>query len=95
MIDYAILCQAIGDWRAGRRPTLPPSSTPTLPASASATVPEGPYEEEVDSEMLVVDEYSESGAPEGYESPDHTPVAPIEHEPTMSYGAGYDPPSEE
>ncbi|MBK6916857.1 MAG: hypothetical protein IPH07_05615 [Deltaproteobacteria bacterium] len=32
MIDYAILCQTIADWQAGRRPSvILPSSTPTLP----------------------------------------------------------------
>ena len=82
MIDYAILCQAIGDWRSGRRPTLPPSSTPTVPARSEST-----GMEEVDSDLLVVDEYGEAAVPQGYESPEHTPVAPIEYDSTMSYGA--------
>jgi hypothetical protein len=83
MIDYALMCQAISDWRSGRRPSLPPSSTPTLPAAR----PEGLSMEEVDSDMLEVDEYgAESAVPEGYESPDHTPIAPIEVDTTIAYG---------
>jgi hypothetical protein len=84
MIDYYQLCQAIADWRSGRRPTLPPSSTPTQPARGEST-----GMEEVDSDLLVVDEYAEPAAPEGYTSPDHTPVAPIEQDSTMVYGADY------
>ena len=77
MIDYTLLCQAIVDWRSGRRPSLPPSSTPTLPAAR----PEGAAMEEVDSDMLEVDEYgAEAAVPQGYTSPDHTPVAPIEYD---------------
>jgi hypothetical protein len=72
MIDYAILCQAIDNWRSGRRPSLPPSSTPTVPAAQGASM------EEVDSDMLEVDEYGESAVPQGYESPEHTPVAPLD-----------------
>lgn len=30
MIEYALLCQTITDWRAGRRPNLPQSAAPTL-----------------------------------------------------------------
>ena len=85
MLDYALLVQAIGDWRSGRRPTLPPSSTPTVPARSEST-----GMEEVDSDLLVVDEYGESAAPQGYESPEHTPVAGIEVDAAQSYGAdGY------
>jgi hypothetical protein len=85
MIDYALLCQAIGDWRSGRRPTLPPSSTPTVPARSEST-----GMEEVDSDLLVVDEYGESAVPQGYQSPEHTPVAGIEYDAAQSYGAdGY------
>ena len=76
MIDYVLLCQAIGDWRSGRRPSLPPSSTPTVPAAR--TEASGSPMEEVDSDLLVVDEYGEPAAPQGYESPEHTPIAPIE-----------------
>ena len=86
MIDYVILCQAIGDWRSGRRPSLPPSSTPTLPAARA----EGLAMEEVDSEMLEVDDPSEAAVPEGYESPEHTPVAPIEIDSTIAYGSETD-----
>lgn len=40
MIDYAFLCQAIDDWRAGRRPQIPPSATPTMPGSGvTSTAP--------------------------------------------------------
>lgn len=38
MIEYALLCQTIADWRAGRRPVLPPSSSPTLQAAGAPTV---------------------------------------------------------
>lgn len=89
MIDYAILCQAIGDWKGGRRPTLPPSSTPTVPARAEST-----GMEEVDSDLLVVDEYGESAVPQGYESPEHTPVAPIEYD-AASYGDAPEAPADD
>ena len=79
MIDYAILCQAIVDWRSGRRPSLPPSSTPTIPAAQGASM------EEVDSDMLEVDEYGDSAVPQGYESPEHTPVAPHELDTAGAY----------
>lgn len=68
MIDYAYLCQAIADSRAGRRPTMPPSATPTLPGSGvSSTAPIELYPSEstdaapeetddVDSDLVEVDE---------------------------------------
>jgi hypothetical protein len=36
MIEYALLCQTITDWRAGRRPTLPQSAAPTMVATGAA-----------------------------------------------------------
>lgn len=67
MIDYAFLCQAIDDWRAGRRPQLPPSATPTIPGSGvTSTAPIELYgdapddvevaTEDADSELVDVEE---------------------------------------
>jgi len=99
MIDYALLCQTIADWRSGRRPTFPPSSTPTLPGGdtySGGAVGDGSMEE-VDSDLIVVDEYGEQqGAPEGYVSPDRTPpTPPAEYDSTMVYGGEYGEPREE
>ena len=55
MIEYAFLCQTIADWRAGRRPSLPPSATPTISGSGvSSTAPVELYPEiapELDHEL--------------------------------------------
>lgn len=66
MIDYAYLCQAIADSRAGRRPTMPPSAIPTLPGSGvTSTAPIELYPEvaaemsaevDMDSEVLDVED---------------------------------------
>ncbi|MFO0637492.1 MAG: hypothetical protein U0168_32105 [Nannocystaceae bacterium] len=98
MIDYAILCQSISDWRAGRRPTaIPQSSTPTLPRAAHETPvapvhEEAAVSEEYDAvESVEVDtgyeEAMEAVAEEEVEQPE-LPTAPAEFDATMVYGAG-------
>jgi hypothetical protein len=73
MIDYAFLCQAIDDWRAGRRPQLPPSATPTIPGiGVTSTAPielyaDAPEDVEVaadegESDLVDVEEPMESDA---------------------------------
>lgn len=93
MIDYALLCQTIADWRSGRRPTFPPSATPTLPGGAGyGAAQDGSQDgamEEVDSDLIVVDEYGEAAAPEGYVSPDRTPRTPSEVDSTHVYNHEY------
>ena len=60
MIDYEYLCQAIDDWKAGRRPTAPPP-----PARVSAE----PVEE-MDSGVVMVEDaesYGAYGEPQPYD----------------------------
>jgi hypothetical protein len=60
MLDYEVLCQAITDWRAGRRPSVPPPTTDPgshAPAYGAAPVVE---EEEVDSGMLEDEELADA-----------------------------------
>lgn len=67
MIDYAVLCQTLADWRAGRRPSLPPSATPTMPGSGTAPIsiaPSGAPHESGDSGLLLVDDALEVGLEE-------------------------------
>lgn len=67
MIDYAFLCQAIDDWRAGRRPQIPQSATPTMPGSGVTSTaplelyPDAPAEvemaaDEAESDLIDVEE---------------------------------------
>lgn len=102
MIDYAILCQSISDWRAGRRPTaIPQSSTPTLPRTAveapiayehADADAEGAVSEEFDAvESVEVDtgyeESMDAVAEDEVEQPE-LPTAPADVDATMVYGAG-------
>lgn len=73
MIDYGFLCQAIVDWRAGRRPQMPPPAAPML-AAAGGTAPielypsgapvEAGGEDDVDSDMMEVEEQDDAAASE-------------------------------
>ena len=45
MIDYAFLCQAISDWREGRRPDGPPPAAVAMQAVTPATSDQIEYEE--------------------------------------------------
>jgi hypothetical protein len=59
MIDYATLCRAIEDWKAGRAP----GATPAY--AAPSRTPARPAEEEAVEEYAEVDEASEPVAPQG------------------------------
>lgn len=103
MIDYAYLCQTIVDWRAGRRPSMPPSATPTLPGSGvTSTAPieldpqaasEAPLDEDLDSDLVEVDEQVDTAAEDDVEAPsegddlDIAPEVPPDYDSTMVYGA--------
>jgi len=73
MIDYGFLCQAIVDWRAGRRPQMPPPAAPMV-AAAGGTAPIELYpsgapvevggEDDVDSDIMEVDEQYDAAASE-------------------------------
>jgi hypothetical protein len=108
MIDYGYLCQAIVDWRAGRRPTMPPSATPTLAAAAGGTAPielypsgapvEATSEEDVDSDMMEVEEQYDAAANEevatDVEDLDAAAEPPPDYDSTMVYGAGGEMPGQ-
>jgi hypothetical protein len=107
MIDYGYLCQAIVDWRAGRRPTMPPSATPTL-SGAGGTAPielhssgapvEATAEDDVDSDMMEVEEQYDAPASEevAAEVDDlgATGEPPPDYDSTMVYGAGGEMPGQ-
>jgi hypothetical protein len=76
MIDYDYLCQAIDDWREGKRPAAPMPATGTPPVGTP-----GGYDE-VDSGLVVMDEGESYDAPvddqpqqeyaeQGYADPGH------------------------
>ena len=99
MIEYALLCQTIADWRAGRRPVLPQSSSPTLqPSTGTAPIVLTPSAEEDDAEVIdagdadlddaMVAESDEADVPvdDGYgDAPQDAP--PPDYDSTMVYGA--------
>lgn len=59
MIDYAFLCQAISDWREGKRPEGPPPTAAAVHAVAPATSDSIEYEEV--QEFEEADEYDQYG----------------------------------
>jgi hypothetical protein len=63
MIDYGFLCQAISDWREGRRPDAPPPAMQAMPAVQAvptATSDAIEYEEVQDFEEASADEYEQA-----------------------------------
>jgi hypothetical protein len=58
MIDYAFLCQAIFDWREGRRPDAPPPAAQAMPTHEVSDSIE--YEEVQDFEEASADEYAQA-----------------------------------
>lgn len=44
MIDYAVLCRAIEDWKAGHAPQIPAHHPPSSPVSAPSAAAETGYE---------------------------------------------------
>jgi hypothetical protein len=95
MIEYALLCQTIADWRAGRRPVLPPSSSPTLQGASSNAAPPSPSDD--DAEMIEGDPEIDDALVESDSSPldldqgygDAPPAdAPPDYDSTMVYGSG-------
>jgi hypothetical protein len=110
MIDYAYLCQAIADSRAGRRPTMPPSATPTLSGSGvTSTAPIELYPEvaaemsaevDMDSEVLDVEDQQDVPLDGNAESeavdPGGEPTAepPPDYDATMVYGSGGELPNQ-
>jgi hypothetical protein len=57
MIDYGFLCQAISDWREGRRPDAPPPPTQAMPSSEISDAIE--FEEVQDYEEASPEEYGQ------------------------------------
>jgi hypothetical protein len=108
MIDYGFLCQAITDWRAGRRPQMPPSATPTLSGSAAGgTAPielypsgapvEAAPEEDIDSDMMEVEEQYDAAADETAAEVDDLEAPaepPPDYDSTMVYGTGGEMPGQ-
>ena len=61
MIDYAVLCRAIEDWKAGHAPRIPASRPPPRPSRPVSA----PVEAEADAEPETeVEEIAEQQAPE-------------------------------
>ena len=109
MIDYAYLCQAIADSRAGRRPTMPPSATPTFPGSGvTSTAPIELYPEvaaemnaEVDMDSEVLDVEDQQDVPLDAETDmdvqgpaDAVAEPPPDYDATMVYGSGGEAPGQ-
>jgi hypothetical protein len=98
MIEYALLCQTIADWRAGRRPVLPQSSSPTLQGGGgTAPIVLTPTSDDDDAEVIdagdadiddgLVTESDEADVPvdDGYgTAPQDAP--PPDYDSTMVYG---------
>ncbi len=85
MIEYALLCQTIADWRAGRRPVLPspspsPSATPThVAAGGTAPIDVGSLGgEDEDAEVLEAGEADIDD--EGYPPAELEADVPVEDE---------------
>lgn len=101
MIDYAILCQTIGDWRAGRRPSvILPSSTPTQPQPLVAAPVATDDEPSTELSAEAFEEADGYGVPSYDAGPGGTPRegvpieggwsagAPADVDSTMVYGTG-------
>ncbi|HWB75242.1 MAG TPA: hypothetical protein VG755_09805 [Nannocystaceae bacterium] len=98
MIEYALLCQTIADWRAGRRPVLPPSSSPTLqPSGGTAPIVLTPTDEEdaevidageadIDDAMVAESDEADVPVDDGYGDAPHD-APPPDYDSTMVYGA--------
>lgn len=90
MIDYEYLCQAIEDWKAGRRPSAPPPPQDAVQANAGEDVEDMDVEavDEVDSGLVMVDASTPSNdeaAAAIYEGHDE----PTEAAPPLEDGNGY------
>lgn len=86
MIDYEYLCQAIGDWRAGRRPSGPPPGAEVGIAEMDAEL----VEEAVEG----LDRTDMQAYPEQATNPGAASEQPEEYDQTHAYGshhAGHDP----
>lgn len=108
MIDYGYLCQAIVDWRAGRRPSSPPTAAPMMAAAAGGTAPIDLYpsgaptqaavEDDIDSDMMEVEEQDDAAANEevatDVDDLDATADAPPDYDSTRVYGAGGEMPGQ-